>query len=504
MIANVTSEMKRENEQIRQEFSVQLQIEVQIITKDVDVVRNSIDTELTKCVQNFEGECNKINENVNNHKSQTEANMDGLSLVLNQNREELENNLDELTREVKAITSSIDECSGSIQRTKGNYQLDIQRLGSHFEDLREGVNGSLSNQAEPAVCASPQTSSTIRVIDVGRPMSQAPPSVPEMSSCNSLGANGVIVNRVFKCNEVGNSNTVAAPGIENVSARPEQYVGTSHYNELSLPRFTDSSQQVAVRFVRELDEYFSLRKTPEELRLSLVFRAISDPFAKQRMLTAYGQFKSYEDFKRALTELLWDSTRQFEIRCRVYQDRYDYRSRESFSEHYIRYANMASMLSPAMSDQDLLSAMVTHYEPRIQACLISANVRSTQEAIAVLTKLHSLENFREQYRTTRRDFEHQDQTRTLRGHGHLVDSAGNRRPNDSVKVRHVRRGNRDRDHRGIPPRVPRANESQRSLFRGQGRPNDEAELQLNATAPDFVPYSDLRRSGVPREGGRGV
>ena len=70
----------------------------------------------------------------------------------------------------------------------------------------------------------------------------------------------------------------------------------------------------------------------------------------------------------------------------MYQDRYVYRSGEIFSEHYIRYANMASMLSPAMSDQDLLGAMVTHYEPRIEACLISANVKSTQEAL-VLTKL---------------------------------------------------------------------------------------------------------------------
>ena len=113
--------------------------------------------------------------------------------------------------------------------------------------------------------------------------------------------------------------------------------------------------------------------------------------------------------------------------------------------------------------------------------------------IAVLTKLQSLENSREQYRKTRRDFEHQDQTRKT-PLSHLADSAGNRRPNDSVQVRHVRRGNRDRDHRGIPPRDPRANESHRSLFRGQGRSNDDADLQLNATAPDFLPYSDLRRN----------
>ena len=171
----------------------------------------------------------------------------------------------------------------------------------------------------------------------------------------SPGVNGVSVGNTSECNNVSNSCTVAVSGIESVSARSEMYVDTSQYNELFLRRFTDSSQQVAVHFIRELDEYFSLRKTPEELRLLLVFRSISIPFPKQWMLTAYGQLRSYDDFKSAFTELLWDSTRQSEIRCRVYKDRYDYRSGESFSEHYIRYANMASMLSPAMSDQDLLA-----------------------------------------------------------------------------------------------------------------------------------------------------
>jgi len=123
--------------------------------------------------------------------------------------------------------------------------------------------------------------------------------------------------KISGSNEVRNSSTVAASGIESVSAQSEKYVDTSHYNELYLPRFSDSSQQVAVHFVRECGEYFSLRKTPEELRLPLVFRTISDPLAKQRMLITYGQLRSYDDFKRAFTELLWDSIRQSEFRCSV-------------------------------------------------------------------------------------------------------------------------------------------------------------------------------------------
>jgi hypothetical protein len=107
------------------------------------------------------------------------------------------------------------------------------------------------------------------------------------------------------------------------------------------------------------------------------------------------------------TESLLDGNRQSEIRSRVYhQMRCNYRSGESLSEHYVRYGNMASLLSPAMSDQDLLGAMITHYEPRIQNCL-SANLRSTQETLAFLAKLQSLEKSKKQYGSARRDFERQ-------------------------------------------------------------------------------------------------
>jgi uncharacterized coiled-coil DUF342 family protein len=63
--------------------------------------------------------------------------------VVNQNRDEHENKIDELTHEVRAVTSSLDKCNSSIQMNKRNYLLEIQRLGSQIEDLREKVNGSL-------------------------------------------------------------------------------------------------------------------------------------------------------------------------------------------------------------------------------------------------------------------------------------------------------------------------------------------------------------------------
>ena len=242
----------------------------------------------------------------------------------------------------------------TIQTNRQVYQSEIQRLNSEIENLRAKVNSNQTIQTASAVCTSPQTSTTIRVMDIGQPTSQVSPTVSELGSHISRGVNGVSVCNVSTCNIVNNTNTIATSCIDSVSAQSETSIDTSQYKEPPLPQFPDSLKQVAVHFIRELDEYFTLRKTPEELHLPLVFRSISDPFAKQWLLTTYGRLKSHDDFKNAFTELLWDGTRQSEIRCRMCQDQYNYRSGERLSEHYIRSANLVSMLSPAMSDQELL------------------------------------------------------------------------------------------------------------------------------------------------------
>jgi hypothetical protein len=78
--------------------------------------------------------------------------------------------------------------------------------------------------------------------------------------------------------------------------------------------------------------------------------------------------------------------------------------------------------------------------------------------------------------------------------GQPIDSTRNRRPNDIVQVCRVRRDYRERNYSGNSPKDSQAHEGRRSFFRGQGRRDDGADPQLSASAPDFVPYSDLRRN----------
>ena len=494
MIQKLTSDMTDEHDKIRKEFSHKLETEIQLVTNQVEVVKKTTDVELDNLVRSVEGVCEGINESMNAHKSQTDAKVKSIRAEVDQNKDEFDSKVGEIKAEITSVASSLAEYSNRMQTDKEVYEAEIQKLKTQVQNIDERLNSNKAQRTTPQVCSSPQASVIARLTEVSQPSSQVSSAGSESGRHISPSVNGVSGCNVSRCNEVNNTSNIDISCADNVNAPSESVVNASQYSELALPKFCDSSKQVAVHFIRELDEYFSLRKTPEELRLPLVFRSISDPFAKQWMSTTYGQLKSYDEFKKAFIELLWDGTRQSEIRCRVYQDRYDYRSGESFSEHYIRYANMASMLSPAMSDQDLLSAMITHYEPRVQSCLISANLKSTQEALAVLTKLQSLENSREHYRSTRRECDRQDQNwRTPRDQPN--NSTGNRGPNRSVQVRHIRRDGRDGNARGYSSGNPQMSEGPRSFYGGQGRPDDRTERRLNAAAQDFMPRgTQLRES----------
>jgi hypothetical protein len=69
---------------------------------------------------------------------------------------------------------------------------------------------------------------------------------------------------------------------------------------------------------------------------------------------------------------------------------------------------MASTLNPPMSDLDLLSALTSHFEPRIQQGLICSNLQSTQDALAFLAKLQGLGDKRQNFRSPRRELDRRD------------------------------------------------------------------------------------------------
>jgi len=103
--------------------------------------------------------------------------------------------------------------------------------------------------------------------------------------------------------------------------------------------------------------------------------------------------------------LLWEQTRQAQIRGNIYLDRCDRRNEETYAAHYIRYASMASMLNSPLSEEDLAGAMIGHFPPQVQNGMVCGNMKTTQDTLAFLNKMQGLETTRSQHTRPRREYD---------------------------------------------------------------------------------------------------
>jgi hypothetical protein len=60
------------------------------------------------------------------------------------------------------------------------------------------------------------------------------------------------------------------------------------------------------------------------------------------------------------------------------------------TSHYLRYANLAANIQSAMSEEDLVGALTSHYPIAIQRSLISGHIKTTQYVINLLGKPDAL------------------------------------------------------------------------------------------------------------------
>jgi len=175
-------------------------------------------------------------------------------------------------------------------------------------------------------------------------------------------------------------------------------------NNSLLPNFYDSSKQILLHFLRDLDEYYRIKNVPESLKLPLAMRAVTDPIAKNWFSTVYSELKRYEHYKMLFTKFLWKSPTQSRIRCCIYEDKFTRQDGKSITSHYLRYAYLAANPQPAMLEEDFLGALTCNYPIVVQRSLISGNIKTTQDAINLLGKLDALEA-RDDYRNPRQKSE---------------------------------------------------------------------------------------------------
>jgi hypothetical protein len=236
---------------------------------------------------------------ISNHQAETEASVGKLRQEINQRRQHVDSLFNTISSEVQ---SRFQERENDFQKVTQAIDLEIDKINKAMSSLEERFAAGVSSNNGAAF----QQTAVVRTSAIGTAGSDTGINgVNEVNSCDMSTCNdsvNVPNHSTRSCN--GNVNTLSV-------VDPN---GRNDLNELSLPKFSNSNKQVVAHFLRELDEYFSIRKTPNELKLPLCFRAIEVPFAKQWFATVYDTVGSYENFKTAFANLLWGQARQAQIR----------------------------------------------------------------------------------------------------------------------------------------------------------------------------------------------
>jgi hypothetical protein len=157
----------------------------------------------------------------------------------------------------------------------------LREMPTKFKNA--GHVGELQNKVASVSPNKPQSATSgntiVRVVTADQQLASTSSGV----GANILpSTNGVSVSSNPACND---SNSIVSQNgnsgvYTNVNVTSEERKRSVDPNELTLPLFTDSSKQVPLHFIRDLDLYFRLKQTPDHLKLPLTFRAVQEPIAK--------------------------------------------------------------------------------------------------------------------------------------------------------------------------------------------------------------------------------
>ena len=431
---SLTKQFREESENLKKEVTSKLKSEVMNMTEAMNRLRKDTDLEVTSIRDSVETVCETLGDK------------------MKENMSVMQTQIDEVSQKV----------SQEIENLKARLADKRVSAGSSAQGVEINVSGTDHNVMTPARSAS------------------------ETNCSQSESACSDVANV-----EISHVNTATL-----VNASSEMPANRDSLSELVLPSFVDCNKQSVVTFLRDLDMYFELKKVPENLKLPLVLRAIKDPFAENWVSSEYHKIDSYQSFKMQFSKLFWNELEQSRVRCDIYQGKYDKSGGESMTEHYVRYARLAANLQPPLTEYDLVTALSSHFPLETQRAMLAANLRSTQEALAFLGRMQSLEKAQEAYEKVKQD---QSVKEYERRHPRGREQGGGRDFRETPReVRHVRYGYRQNN----PGTPHRRNTSDRRHSYHPDRRNTPQTQELNPRIPEFRPRNTHEGQGPEQTGMR--
>jgi hypothetical protein len=169
---------------------------------------------------------------------------------------------------------------------------------------------------------------------------------------------------------------------------------------------------------------------------------------------------------------------------------------ETLAAHYLKYVNMAVYLHPPLSDYDLLGALTAHYPYDVQKCMISANLKSNQEALLLLGKLQAINEEGKAQKEPHGESKPEFRGRENRQTGN--DRVETRRGYHNQTVRHI-----TYDRRQSNPQTAHYNRREthhlRHNYNGRTKVSPPNNRHLDPRVAEFEPIAGIYRANMVTE-----
>jgi hypothetical protein len=422
------------------------------------------------------------------------------------NKESLDERVSKIENNIKDVKSTMKRDVKTLQsEARNQVSRELKQIEINKERL-EQMNAELTDikvkhsEGSTVVCSVNALKPTDRNLETGRSTCGSANNDNDDNPnilCNNI-ENGSGMNKPVSCaNHMSNGSQS-----DIVVSVPKPQVCNANYfvapSDLTLPYFNDSAKVNAIYHLRQLDEYMKLKAVPQQLQLAIALRSITDPLGVQWVSSVVPTIHNYEQFKMAFKRNFWSASKQSIVKCSIYQDRYRKGSDLSMSQHFLRYAVLASYLEPKMPDVELIDALKFHFSIYVQNAFAASPLNYIQDALDLLKRLEVIEireNERRSNSTASSQMQNHGRAQANNGNGNNHNGNRPRPQNQHVRQRYVQqwpnyrnRGYDDRDYRSAYSQGPSTQVPQNFTERGNLKP----------AAPEFTRGS--QRNNSPNDG----
>jgi hypothetical protein len=480
----VVKRVQLETQKLRQDFSEGLKSETSKLSRQIRQVREDNERELAVVQEKFQG-----------ISSEFDARMGQQSRSHQEVTDELTSKIIEVRSEVNTISAEVNHLTEGMEMVKGDFLKRTEefqkRQGERISQLSEAVESEKSGYERRFELLHSAINNLKDKLAEGTPVTDGAGVIePVHTAPTAMDAGDV--NKVTETGGLHcNCNrTSCAVCVNGCVVRGESVVSVRHpsannylsYADFPLPLFDDDSE--VNPHLDQLDEFIRLRGVPKQLQLAMAFKSVVGSVGKQWVAAVARNLRDYDQFKVAFANTYWSRSKQSLVRCNLYQGRYTPQAGLSLSSYFLKYATMASYLTPKPSEEEIVEAVRHHFPVMVQRAMIGTQLRTVGETLDLLKRVEMMEAD-EPCQWSNPAPRHPNPIPNGDQHNRGRNERGRPNQRDTRLVQYDRRNNYNRDHSW---RGPQGRGGFNSFARSDGRMNerDRVGQLVNPHNPDFA------------------